>query len=1475
MPGGSQTLNAVLVFGGDATQAIGAVNKLNTNLDKLVGKLSMVNTESAKSQKSFQAFTMLGGIFKSLHGGIQRFVDGIRLTTQGLMSIGRAITFFVALPLGAFFATGSQAALTFEDQMIRVAKTTGLTGDELLFVEDALRRIAKRAPSTHEELGKMAEQAGQLGITAPESIAGFVEWMEILATTTDITGDTVVEKMGKISSAFGWNLNKSIDPAVRLAHVINILENETAASADEILSALYRLAPVASALRITAADATALSAALISMGVSAESVGTQLSNMFIYMTQNSDKVAELAEGTAKYATQQDVLNAINEDAVGVMFDLLQMMTESDNRAVAIAAAFDLVGLRGGRAFVSLANSGQALVDVLSSARIEWSEAESLVKEYNKALESTQSHLKVMKNNINDVAITIGKTFMPAINKAIEILIPGIRRLSEAFSNMSQKQQLMVIGIAALIVLGGPLLFFLSQIAFGFTMIALAGVKMLAGLGGMISMFFKLGSALKMVGLGTWGVVGAFAALAIGVLKILQNMGVNIAGFFSNLGARALAWGENLAANIASGFIAGAVRYIVQAINYVAQLIASFFEGHSPPKEGPLKHINRWGKTLIDTYFKGMREADFSILESISSQMENIFKNFAKIELIGENQQFKLLAKARESLAKLLADFRKTGEISSKLLNNVVKDLGNAGDEIKKLIRLNLEYLQITERLEELERRRKQAQIDYGNAVESIAGSGGDAKSRVRLFRQAMKDRNNELRAIAKEEELLQQQKEAAKEQLDTMKAMIDAMQKQDDIQASMLAAMEKLAKAIGDVGGALDGLGDIGTGGVPIEVPDLETMLEELGLPVIELEARIANGEKILDAFKAGWAGTTLNIDGLSSADAITAYEVYKAGVKIREIYDRVMGTIDRVKKAFGGLSSENESYNKVLEGTEKFVSGVIDWWNDLIGAFQNGWDTVFNPELVGALTDSFEPLRKAVARFAEAWEKVTGQKVVITLVGVLKGLGNVIMWIAGFVGGFLGNIIVALVALISWGVGFFIEGLARIVEAIPGVIEWFNKTKTMLSEGWAEAWQSITSTFDGIRESISNGWDTAVSYIQMFWDDVVEGFGWMSADVIETVTGWGEELHTFITEKVDAIVAFFTETLPNIDEIWAETFTEMLETADEKLIEIRTTIEEKIEAVKTWLNEQTAKFVSIAEDWIEGLKEGAKNKAQALVDAVTSVVQGAIDKAKELLGISSPSDVFIEYGLMVVEGFVKGLDRASTTAQALMATWLVNMLGGMTTFFENMIASWQTYYTMLIDSIIIPFNDAIDTAYGNWAYNLKDKFSTWGSEWMTALGDGMESAGGKIASTLEKVVKSAVEELQPLIDKMKAITQWASNPPSMPNITVPKVDKPTKNKGNTPSVALASGGLALAPVHALIGEVPELVIPLNELPSLFKGVTTAPNPYGNLGTSNIEINIEVGSVGNQKDIEKIADEVLRRLNAKLGMSTAFGVARR
>ena len=77
--------------------------------------------------------------------------------------------------------------------------------------------------------------------------------------------------------------------------------------------------------------------------------------------------------------------------------------------------------------------------------------------------------------------------------------------------------------------------------------------------------------------------------------------------------------------------------------------------------------------------------------------------------------------------------------------------------------------------------------------------------------------------------------------------------------------------------------------------------------------------------------------------------------------------------------------------------------------------------------------------------------------------------------------------------------------------------------------------------------------------------------------------------------------------------------------------------------------LIGAGADLIQGLIDGIASMGGAVLDAIGGVVGGAIDWAKSLLGIASPSKVFRQFGGYTMEGFALGIsDEESAPVRAL-----------------------------------------------------------------------------------------------------------------------------------------------------------------------------------------------------------------------------------
>jgi TP901 family phage tail tape measure protein len=397
----------------NADQARRAMNRAADSADHLAD-----STENASG--------MLGGIgqdARNLGGALRSGNLGQAANSMGALAAKAAPV------AGALYAAGRGAAfvggkaVSFEKALTGVAKTTGLVGDKLDALGEDLQGLAGQLGVGQNELARIAETAGQLGIEGRANIAQFTETTAKLASVTQLTAEEASTQIAKISNAF----NLPIRRAENLGSVLNGLSNTTTAKAGDISRALTRVGNSASAIGLTADEVAALGATLIDSGVQAETAGTSLRNVFIRMQSQAGELASQIGLTSERFSamiQEDALSALRRYLAG-----LREMPEAQ-RAIRIKEIF------GDENFLAVQSLTEQ-VDLLNtnldrSAQLS-REGTSLNEEFARTLETVSKQWQRLKGNLLDVATTIGSAALPGVQSLLEA-INGLFEGTEALAD---------------------------------------------------------------------------------------------------------------------------------------------------------------------------------------------------------------------------------------------------------------------------------------------------------------------------------------------------------------------------------------------------------------------------------------------------------------------------------------------------------------------------------------------------------------------------------------------------------------------------------------------------------------------------------------------------------------------------------------------------------------------------------------------------------------------------------------------------------------------------------------------------------------------------------------------------------------------------------------------------------------------------------------------------------------------------------
>lgn len=314
--------------------------------------------------------------------------------------------------------TATRAAESWNQEVRNMAQVTDIdTAEEL---EGDIRELSTSMPIATEELARMTTEAARFGIEGSDNLMDFVETVGMMATATTLSTDEAGEAFAKLSEL----TDTPIDDIERLGATINILENNMAAGADEIVRAGLRSSAALNQLGMSTDEIMALNAAILEVYESPQRAGTAIRRLVQDM-MDPRRVSHFAEALG--VTEDEFVAMRDEDPTGTIMSIVDVMAEGGEQADELSG--NLTSLTD-RAIRQLVQNQEGLEEALELTNEEWEEANSLQEEFGIQSDSLTADLQILWNTLRDVAITVGNAVVPAIRDLVQSLTGAIEGFGE-------------------------------------------------------------------------------------------------------------------------------------------------------------------------------------------------------------------------------------------------------------------------------------------------------------------------------------------------------------------------------------------------------------------------------------------------------------------------------------------------------------------------------------------------------------------------------------------------------------------------------------------------------------------------------------------------------------------------------------------------------------------------------------------------------------------------------------------------------------------------------------------------------------------------------------------------------------------------------------------------------------------------------------------------------------------------------------
>ena len=415
-----------------AQRLAGQIEIGNGKLAQYAGQLQNVAKQAYLASSRLNVFGEKAYNFGSklqVAGGI---FDNISNSTRGLS---------VAVLGGMGLAT--KAAIEFEDALAGVKKTVNPTETELSNLSAEIREMAKELPASTTKIANVAEAAGQLGIKK-ENIMEFTRTMIDMGVATNLTSTDAATTLAKFQNI----TQMSQRDFGKLGSVVVHLGNNMATTEQDITDMGLRLASTGKLVGLTEAQIMALAATLSSTGMEAEAGGSSISRVMQKMNtavaDNGDRLKDYAavsglaaeEFAAKWKTKPT-------EAIMAFLAGLRRIKQEGGDVTGTLKSLKINSIREIDSLQRLAGANNLLAESLGYAEKAWSGQNRLTQEASTRYETMKSKVQIVKNKINDAAITLGGPMLEALADTIDAGEPVIQHLAgmaEAFSKMDKSSQ---------------------------------------------------------------------------------------------------------------------------------------------------------------------------------------------------------------------------------------------------------------------------------------------------------------------------------------------------------------------------------------------------------------------------------------------------------------------------------------------------------------------------------------------------------------------------------------------------------------------------------------------------------------------------------------------------------------------------------------------------------------------------------------------------------------------------------------------------------------------------------------------------------------------------------------------------------------------------------------------------------------------------------------------------------------------------
>ena len=416
---------------------------------------------------------------------------------------------------------------------------------------------------------------------------------------------------------------------------------------------------------------------------------------------------------------------------------------------------------------------------------------------------------------------------------------------------------------------------------------------------------------------------------------------------------------------------------------------------------------------------------------------------------------------------------------------------------------------------------------------------------------------------------------------------------------------------------------------------------------------------------------TMLDNYGMAVNDAMIKTKAFEMG-----LYDGT-GQMDLATKQAATLALIMEQTGAAQGQAAREAEGASGSMRALVTEIKN-LSTDIGEVLLPVITPFIQKLKDIVGAFGEL--SPSTQKAIIAIAGIAAAIGPLLM-IFGPVISAIGTLITGLgamstamaggasivagltagfpalgaaITLITGPIGIAIAAIAGLVAAGVLIYKNWDKIKETLDRVWGAIVSFFTET---IPEAINTGlkWFSELpGKVAEFMNELPGKIGYALGVALGNIIKFGRDAINWaiaeVPKFIESMMKFIRELPGKMWEQLVAALGRVREWGNNLISWARSSLPGIISNIVSFFRELPGRLSEIGKDIVRGLWNGISSMARWIRDKVSDFVGGIVSGVKGVLGIRSPSRVFMDIGENLSLGLAEGIRGAKTAVDSALA---------------------------------------------------------------------------------------------------------------------------------------------------------------------------------------------------------------------------------